>query len=133
MTDSAHSSHTRSGTGLKAQTPDALNDIPVSLDPNISGTAPTEDTYTWQAGKMSAWAENDDYRHFFEANNVAESRTTHQYDTVHDGDYDDNGGHPTGIGHVRGIHGPVESGTGEPTLPSGHSPFAISPVIRGRL
>jgi hypothetical protein len=118
-----------------AQSDDALQDIPPPQDPNISGMTPTEDTHSWLAGPLSAWQENDDYRVFFERGDreVAESQTTHRYNTVHDGDYDDNRGFPTALGHDNGIHGPIESGTGELTSPAGHSPFPLGPVIVRRI
>jgi hypothetical protein len=96
---------------------------------------PTEDVYTWEAGKLSAWTENDDYRCFFERGDVcvSESATTHRYDTVHDGDYDDNGGHPIALGHDKGHHGAAEdTSLAHGTLPSAVE-FSLGPVIVRRI
>lgn len=61
-------------------------------DPNLGGSAPTSDPHPWEAGTLSAWQENDDYRDFtFKTENVAESRL--ECHPMHDGDYDDNGGY----------------------------------------
>ena len=97
-----HSSATKSvPRDGDAQNADALNDVPVNLDPNISGNAPTEDCYTWAAGKMDGWQENDDYRTYFERSIGCDG----MLGCGDDGDYDDNGGYPTAIGHARGVSG----------------------------
>lgn len=102
---------TQNDIGAHAQSDDELQDVPPPQDPNLSGRTPTEDTYTWLAGPISAWQENDDYRDFLEGEQVAESVTSHRYRSVHDGDYDDNSGHAIALGHGKGVHGsiPVES------------------------
>lgn len=133
-----HSSEQKSVARVDhAQSDDRLQDVPPPQDPNISGMTPTEDTHTWQAGPLTAWQENDDYRCFFENGDkcVAESATTHRFNTVHDGDYDDNRGHPTALGHHMGIHGPagdedtvITSNTNE-----GASEFSLGPVIIRRI
>ena len=92
---------------------DEIQDIAPPTDPNISGMTKTEDTYTWLAGPMSAWQGNDDYREFFERSEGPESRILNsphgsEY-SMHDGDYDDDGGFPTAIGQHRGLHGPSKT------------------------
>jgi len=115
-----------------AQSDDDLQDIVPPQDPNLSGKTPTEATYTWQAGPLSAWQENDDYRQFLEADEVAESVTTHRYRSVHDFDYDDNGGVALGLGHTSGRVGPVEAPVRAGDLPTADE-FPVGPVIRRRL
>lgn len=97
-----------------AQFDEALQNVPPPQDPNISGATPTETTYTWQAGQLSGWQENDDYRDFLEAGKTPVSRLS-CYFNENDGDYDDNGGHPTAIGHGVGYHRPVDM-TGDATF-----------------
>jgi hypothetical protein len=134
----AHSSLEKSVAPLDhAQSDDRLQDVPPPQDPNISGMTPTEDVHTWMAGPLSAWQENDDYRDFFEhgASCVAESATTHRYNTVHDGDYDDNRGHPTALGHSHGRHGPAGDETminKSRTEPNAQE-FPLGPVIQRRI
>lgn len=127
---------TENELGTHAQSDDALQDIPPPQDPNLSGMTPTEALHTWQAGSMSAWQENDDYRGFFEDGHrqVAESATTHRYYPIHDGDYDDNRGHPTAIGHATGRHGPAREDLVQEhgTLPSAKE-FPLGPVISRRI
>jgi hypothetical protein len=95
---------------MNAQSDDSINDVPVKLDPNISGNAPTEDCYTWLAGKLDGWQENDDYREYFEQSKGCDG----MLGCGPDGDYDDNGGYPTAVGHSRGIHGTAgSSGLGQ--------------------
>lgn len=89
-----------------SQSDEAIENLPASQDPNLSGSTPTETPYTWLAGKMDGWCENDDYRTYFEKSVGCDGMLA--CDPV-DGDYDDNGGHPTGVGHSRGIHGPSHS------------------------
>lgn len=86
----------------RAQFDDGVDDTGADTDPNMSGNTPTEQTYTWLAGPLTHWSENDDYRTFFEQTETPDSRL---YDGFHqrDNDYDDNGGVPTGIGQPRGI------------------------------
>ena len=133
-----HSSTVPSTTndiGAHAQSDDAIQDIPPPQDPNISGMTPTEDTYTWQAGPLTAWQENDDYRCFFEQGDrcVSESATTHRYNTVHDGDYDDNSGHPTALGHDKGHHGAAQDINSEHGTEEGVTEFSLGPVILRRI
>lgn len=129
-----HSSEVKSVTPLDhAQSDDALQDVPPPQDPNLSGQTPTLPPYTWVAGALSAWQENDDYREFFEGGEVAESATTHCGYPIDDGDYDDNRGFPTAIGHSRGQHGPKEDlDQAHGTLPNAHE-FAIGSVILRRI
>ena len=84
------------------QQDDAIQDVAPPQDPNLSGMTPTEDCYTWQAGAMDGWCENDDYRTYFEQTRGCDGMLA--CDPA-DGDYDDNGGVPTAIGHSRGEHG----------------------------
>lgn len=88
-----------------AQSDDALNSAP---DGEIAAAQPMGGTYTWQAGAMSAWQDNSDYREFFEAGHCPESRLTWPK-SVYDGDYDDNGGIPLAAGHARGAFDAVRS------------------------
>jgi hypothetical protein len=98
-----HSTKQRSvATAANAQSNDSVNDIPVANDPNISGNAPTQTPYTWLAGKMDGWRENDDYRMYFERSIGCDGMLVCD---PNDGDYDDNGGYPTAVGHARGEHG----------------------------
>lgn len=131
-----HSSTEKSVAPLDhAQSDDALQDIPAPQDPNISGRAPTKDCYPWRAGQMSAWQENDDYRTFFEAGHVADPSLHHKSNyPIHDGDYDDNRGIPTHIGHHDVMPGedPPEAHLEQGTLPSADE-FPLGPVIRKRI
>jgi len=117
-----------------AQADDELNDVPVSQDPNLSGNAPFLDLHPWRAGPLSAWQENDDYREFFEEGDVSESATTHRYNPVDDGDYDDNRGIPLAIGEVHGYPGEP---SGDKNLSHGDLPtaveFSIGTVITRRI
>jgi hypothetical protein len=123
-----HSSGSRSvATAPNAQSDDDINDIPVKLDPNISGNAPTEDCYTWLAGKMDGWAENDDYRAYFEKSIGCDGMLACD---PHDGDYDDNGGYPIAVGHSRGVHGAAGESVGEEY---NSSEFGISPIYVRRV
>ena len=121
---SAEPSTTHSQNVDNAQQDDMLQDVAPPQDPNISGMTPTEDCYTWQSGAMDGWVENDDYREYFENSRGCDGMLA--CDPA-DGDYDDNGGMPTAIGHSRGIHGPSGSGS-EPKYPS--SGFPLGPVVR---
>ena len=110
------------------QQDDALQDVAPPQDPNLSGMTPTESTYTWQAGSMSGWVENDDYREFFEPTIDPESRVYGR--SLHDEDYDDNGGYPTAIGHSRGDFGPKFN----PDATGGSAEqFTIGPIIMRRI
>lgn len=105
-----HSSGQRSvAPYANAQSDDSINDVPVVKDPNISGNAPTQDCYTWLAGKMDGWRENDDYRTYFEKSRGCDGMLVCD---PSDGDYDDNGGYPTAVGHDRGVHGMAAGGLG---------------------
>jgi hypothetical protein len=106
------------------QNDDDLQDVPPPQDPNISGMTPTEDCYTWQAGPIDGWCENDDYREYFENSRGCDGMLG--VDCT-DGDYDDNGGYPTAIGHSRGHHGPQGSGS-EPKYPDASYP--IGRIVR---
>jgi hypothetical protein len=123
-----HSSAEKSvASAPDAQSDDSINDISVKMDPNISGMAPTEDCYTWLAGKLDGWQENDDYREYFEQSRGCDG----MLGCGHDGDYDDNGGYPTAIGHSRGISGPKgSSGVGEDH--SSHD-YQVSPIYIRRV
>ncbi len=68
-------------------------------NPNIAGTKEIEDLYTWLAGRLEGWKENDDYRTYFEKGRSAEG--LNGWGTS-DGDYDDNGGIPLGVGQDYG-------------------------------
>lgn len=110
-----------------AQSDDEVNDVPVSYDPNISGNAPTEDCYTWMAGKMDGWVENDDYREYFEKSTGCDGMLGH----YPDGDYDDNGGYPTAVGHSRGEFGAKgQTGLGSER---GSNRYGIDSVYGNRL
>jgi hypothetical protein len=138
--EQAHSSlerstlHTAPGVaGDHEQQDDELQNIPPPQDPNISGTPATEDTVSWQAGAMSSWQENDDYRHFLESGATPESVLYKDFGyTEKDGDYDDNGGIPTAIGHDRGQFGQVIDVTRNPS--SDHAErsdgFSLGPIVR---
>ena len=89
---------------------DDIQGISPPIDPNISGDTATEDTYTWLAGPISSWKENDDYRTYFE--NSEGYPGLFNPDAECDGDYDDNGQIPTAIGHGWGSHGRM-AGTAE--------------------
>ena len=92
------------GGAERAQFDDAQDDIPATRDPNLTGRTPTEAVYTWLAGPITGWQDNDDYREFFEPTVAVESRLFACHDQ-RDYDYDDNGGVPTAIGDHRGVHG----------------------------
>lgn len=117
-----------------AQSDDELQNVPPPQDPNISGTPPTAQLHPWRSGAMSAWTENDDYRRFFERGDVAESATTHRFDTVHDMDYDDNHGIPLALGEVHGYAGEPagDKNMGHGTLPTARE-FPLGPVIIRRI
>jgi len=91
---------------------DIIQAVAPPIDPNISGDTQTEDTYTWLAGTMTGWRENDDYRRYFERSEAMEPLIC-DYD-CNDGDYDDNGGIPTAIGQPYGLHTPYASETDDP-------------------
>jgi hypothetical protein len=110
-----------------AQSDDDINDVPVKLDPNISGNAPTQDCYTWLAGKLDGWKENDDYRTFFENSVGCDGMLA--CDSC-DGDYDDNGGYPTAIGHSRGDHAPAGD---DVSAEYSAGSFPISPIYVRRV
>jgi hypothetical protein len=114
-----------------AQQDDDLQDISPPQDPNISGMTETEDCYTWLAGKMDGWKENDDYREFFE-NSIGCNGMLDNYEGS-DNDYDDNGGFPTAIGHKRGVYGSGAATATKATSASGKvggdkDGFTIGPV-----
>ena len=69
---------------------------------NIAGAGSMRTPYTWLAGKMDGWKENDDYREYFENSRGCDGMLGYG---VNDGDYDDNGGMPTAVGHAYGNHG----------------------------
>lgn len=95
LTSSANSAEGGQWNDDEDTTPSAGHLDPGGYDPNLSGPHPTEPLHDWKAGDMSGWCENDDYMDFtFETSNVAESRL-YGYHSVHDADYDDNGGYPT--------------------------------------
>lgn len=124
---SNHSSSQRSVAAAdNAQSDDALNDVGPNQDPNMSGMAPTEDCYTWLAGKLDGWQENDDYREYFEQSRGCDG----MLGCCPDGDYDDNGGYPIGVGHSRGVHGPAGDGLGEEYQSSA---YYLGPVIMRRI
>lgn len=81
---------------------------------NIAGTHEMETPCDWKAGEMTAWAENDDYRRFFEKTIgpcTALDRGGYAappQDIDHDSDYDDNGGIPTAVGHDAGYMDPPD-------------------------
>lgn len=93
-----HSSLVDSVPAGHAQSDDAANSTAAG---NISGSAPTGDTYTWQAGPLNAWQENDDYRQFGPGRMDAPCSRLDPYG-MNDGDYDDNGGIPLAEGHSYG-------------------------------
>jgi hypothetical protein len=95
--------------GDHAQSDDELQDVSPPEDPNISGMTPTEDCYTFQAGPLDGWQENDDYRSYFEQSRGCTGMLS--YDD-NDSDYDDNGGMPLAIGHAAGHIGPKHGATG---------------------
>jgi hypothetical protein len=110
--------HSAPNADTHAQQDDDLQDVAPPQDPNISGMTPTEDCYTWLAGKLDGWKENDDYREFFENSCGPDSRI-HGYQNgyeYHDNDYDDNGGFPTAIGHAHGVVG--QAGNEEASSPT---------------
>lgn len=47
---------------------------PAGYDPNLSGPNPTQPLHDWQAGRLSAWQENNDYLDFLQGGMTAESR-----------------------------------------------------------
>jgi len=100
---SSQPSTEHSAVSNHAQQDDELQDVAPPHDPNISGMTPTEDCYTYQAGPMDGWRENDDYREYFENSSGCDGMLVCD---PNDGDYDDNGGIPTAIGHSRGEIGP---------------------------
>jgi hypothetical protein len=108
-----------------SQSDEALQNVPPPQDPNLSGNTPTEDCYTWLAGSMDGWCENDDYREYFEKSRGCDGMLA--CDPA-DGDYDDNGGVPTGVGHSRGTHGPSRSGT-----VAGADQYSLGTVIVRRI
>jgi hypothetical protein len=112
-----------------AQQDDALQDVTPPQDPNMSGMTETEDCYTWLAGKLDGWKENDDYREFFEQSKSPDSRL---WCDTHDGDYDDNGGFPTAIGNSRGVFGPERSGGTKLNSASGSadSGYGLGIIVR---
>ena len=111
-----HSSTTPSLTSGPMADHPQFDDVIVNYDgppvnPNISGASPTEDTYTWLAGGMDAWRENDDYRTFFEQSEGPDSRLVYMAHAKHDGDYDDNRGVAIAIGYDYGWHDEAPSET----------------------
>lgn len=110
-----------------SQADEPLANVQPSQDPNLSGDTPTEDAYTWLAGSLDGWVENDDYRTYFERSIGCNGMLA--CDPA-DGDYDDNGGHPTGVGHPYGVHGPRDAGTSSDGRAASYS---IGPVIVRRI
>lgn len=100
-----------------AQSDDALQDVSPPEDPNISGTPDMAPPYTWLAGRMDGWSENDDYRSYFEQSRGCDGMLACD---PHDGDFDDNGGIPTAVGHSRGVHYSSDA-------------FSLGPVIVRRI
>ena len=88
------------------QADDVLQDVSPPQDPNLSGWTETQDCYTYIAGRLDGWRENDDYREFFERSVGCNGMLV--CDSP-DGDYDDNGGIPTAIGEPRGYSGAYQS------------------------
>jgi hypothetical protein len=137
-----HSSTVRStenDLGSHAQSDDELQDIPPPEDPNLSGLTPTTALYTWEAGPMQGWKENDDYRTYFERNDWPDSQIGGfpyaRKSAYRDGDYDDNGGIPTGIGQDTGQIGHTQEtieGVRETSEKSSGS-FEIGPTIKRRI
>jgi hypothetical protein len=125
---SNHSSGQRSVSPAEnAQADDAINDVATKLDPNISGNAPTEDCYTWMAGKMDGWKENDDYRDYFERSIGSNGMLACD---CNDGDYDDNGGYPTAVGHGSGVHGTAGEAIG---TEFGSTRYTLAGIYQRRL
>jgi hypothetical protein len=110
-----------------AQFDDALSDVGPPQDPNISGMTQTEDCYTFLAGQMDGWRENDDYRRYFENSIGCDGMLVCD---PSDGDYDDNGGIPTAVGHDYGIHGPYRDETAESLS---REAYPLGPVIVRRI
>ena len=121
---SAIPSTTHSQVPMHAQQDDDLQDVAPPQDPNLSGMTPTEDCYTFVAGPLDGWRENDDYRRFFE-NSIGCNGMLGVDST--DNDYDDNGGIPTAVGHDYGVHGPFRDETSESTS---RSAFPVGPISR---
>ena len=120
-----HSSAERSvAPAENAQSDDELKDVGPPQDPNISGNKPTADCYTYLAGQMDGWRENDDYRRYFENSIGCDGMLVCD---PNDGDYDDNGGIPTAIGHDYGIHGPYRDETEESLS---RMAYPLGPIVR---
>lgn len=110
---------------------------PNGYDPNISGPHPTEPARDWQAGGLSAWQENDDYRDFStrEGSSVAESRLWAPWKSVHDMDYDDNGGYPSSTvdnhsDHEFGSDESAHQGSWGEGMQTSQGSINIEPIIR---
>lgn len=88
-----------------SQWDDAEDNISPSLDPNISGTGPTEQMHSECAGELNGWCDNDDYRTFLQEGRAPESALVRTQVPssgqanrwIHDGDYDDNHGLPSPV------------------------------------
>ena len=117
-------STTHSQVANHAQQDDELTDTSPPQDPNLSGMAPTEDCYTFVAGPIDGWKENDDYRRFFEKSVGCNGMLGVD---LGDGDYDDNGGIPTAIGHDYGIHAPYRDEGQESTR---RDAYPLGPITR---
>jgi hypothetical protein len=111
--------------GDHAQADEAITNIPARTDPNLSGTTATEDVYTWLAGRMDGWKENDDYRAFLERSVGPCSRLVPCYEE-YDNDYDDNGQIPTAIGEPYGQSGGEFTGTLRSSSAQSY-PLSVSP------
>lgn len=106
-----------------AQSDDALTNDKADGNPNISGNKEFEEMYTWLAGRLEGWKENDDYRTFFEQGRSADG--LYGYGSA-DGDYDDNGGVPLGVGRDYGD-------IGSAGLYGDSKTFEIGTVIQRRI
>lgn len=106
------------------QNDEDLQDVGPPEDPNISGNRPTEDCYTFVAGSMDGWRENDDYRRYFGNSIGCDGMLVCD---PNDGDYDDNGGIPTATGHDYGVHGPYRDETAES---ESREVYPLGPITR---
>lgn len=127
-----HSSEVASTTHTEdaghAQQDDELEDAPLPQDPNMAGMTQTEDCYTWRAGSLDGWCENDDYREFF-GNSVGSNGMHVSY--ASDGDYDDNGGIPLALGHTHGMRQSVKELKDTSTSGSTHTlGFPVGVIVR---
>ena len=129
-----HSSTTESvAKAPNAQSDDDIQNVPPPQDPNLSGNAPTSTPYTWLAGKMDGWVENDCYRNYFEQGVGCDGMLATGSISTMDGDYDDNGGYPTAIGHSRGHHGPAHESEAELGREYSANSFPLGSVVVRRI